>query len=198
MTKFLPRQRVPEGCLPGFPSRYTVVRGDTMFKIAQRFGVSLDALIKNNEHITNPDLIFPGDVLCVPTLLISPCCIILRPQRPMLPGITPDTSGVALIRSLTTKDQDSVSILAVDMPPPSELGNFDTYDGFLSIPNIGGFGFGLFPTPTDPPIWAGTIEINRLLTPDTRILVIPVNSQTGVSGETPVLKGIIEPCTQQP
>ena len=38
-------------------------RGDTMFLIAQRFGVSLNALIAANPHISNPNLIFPGDVL---------------------------------------------------------------------------------------------------------------------------------------
>lgn len=58
--------RVPTHCPPGFTGRYTVVQGDTMFFIAQRFGVSLDALIAANPHIPNPSLIFPGDVLCVP------------------------------------------------------------------------------------------------------------------------------------
>ncbi|HQD20082.1 MAG TPA: LysM peptidoglycan-binding domain-containing protein [Bacillota bacterium] len=58
--------RVPVSCLPGFQGRYTVQPGDTMFFIAQRFGVSLNALIAANPHITNPALIFPGDVLCVP------------------------------------------------------------------------------------------------------------------------------------
>jgi LysM repeat protein len=37
-----------------------------MFFIAQRFEVSLDALIAANPHISNPNLIFPCDVLCVP------------------------------------------------------------------------------------------------------------------------------------
>lgn len=58
--------RVPKQCPPGFTGRYTVVQGDTMFFIAQRFGVSLNALIAANPHIPNPSLIFPGDVLCVP------------------------------------------------------------------------------------------------------------------------------------
>ncbi len=58
--------RVPASCPPGFQGRYTVVSGDTMFFIAQRFGVSLQALINANPHITNPNEIFPGDVLCVP------------------------------------------------------------------------------------------------------------------------------------
>ena len=58
--------RHPVFCPPGFQGRYTVAPGDTMFFIAQRFGVSLDALIAANPQIANPALIFPGDVLCVP------------------------------------------------------------------------------------------------------------------------------------
>jgi LysM repeat protein len=59
--------RVPATCPPGFQGRYTVRSGDTMFLIAQRFGVTLQALIDANPHITNPDVIFPCDVLCVPS-----------------------------------------------------------------------------------------------------------------------------------
>ncbi|MGI6037130.1 MAG: LysM peptidoglycan-binding domain-containing protein [Limnochordia bacterium] len=61
-----PSGRVPASCPPGFQGRYTVRSGDTMFLIAQRFGVSLQALINANPHISNPNVIFPGDVLCVP------------------------------------------------------------------------------------------------------------------------------------
>ncbi|WP_350343443.1 LysM peptidoglycan-binding domain-containing protein [Proteinivorax tanatarense] len=58
--------RVPTDCPPGFKRRYTVTSSDTMFLIAKRFGVSLQALINANPHIPNPNVIFPGDVLCVP------------------------------------------------------------------------------------------------------------------------------------
>ncbi len=58
--------RVPCRCPAGFRGRYTIVSGDTMFFIAQRLGISLDALIAANPHIKNPNVIFPGDVLCVP------------------------------------------------------------------------------------------------------------------------------------
>ncbi|MFO8060587.1 MAG: LysM peptidoglycan-binding domain-containing protein [Bacillota bacterium] len=61
-----PPGRAPDRCPPGW-RRYTVRSGDTMFSIAERFGVSLDQLIRANPHITDPAVIFPGDVLCVPS-----------------------------------------------------------------------------------------------------------------------------------
>ncbi len=66
MSSYPNHPRVPKHCPPGFLGRYTVVQGDSMFSIAQRFGVSLDALIAANPQIPNPKIIFPGDVLCVP------------------------------------------------------------------------------------------------------------------------------------
>lgn len=57
---------------PGVPCPggriYRVVSGDTMFEIARRFGVTLDALIQANPQITNPDLIYPGQEICVPVM----------------------------------------------------------------------------------------------------------------------------------
>lgn len=43
-----------------------VKKGDTMFLIAKREGVTLEALIKANPQIKNPDLIFPGDKIIIP------------------------------------------------------------------------------------------------------------------------------------
>lgn len=57
---------------PGLPCSngqvYRVVRGDTMFEIARRFGVSLDALIGANPQISDPNLIYPGQEICIPGL----------------------------------------------------------------------------------------------------------------------------------
>ena len=61
----VPRAPAPPGCPPG-STRYTVQPGDSMFTIARRFGVSLDALIRANPQISNPSLIFPGQQLCIP------------------------------------------------------------------------------------------------------------------------------------
>lgn len=45
---------------------YTVQRGDSMFLIAQRFGVPLDRLIAANPQIADPSMIFIGQRICVP------------------------------------------------------------------------------------------------------------------------------------
>ncbi|MDE0195190.1 MAG: LysM domain-containing protein [bacterium] len=44
---------------------YTVQAGDTLFSVAQRFGVSLDDVIEAN-NISNPDVIYEGDTLTIP------------------------------------------------------------------------------------------------------------------------------------
>jgi spore coat assembly protein SafA len=50
---------------PGGQS-YTVQKGDTMKKIAERYGISLDALIKANPQVTNINLIYVGQKLSIP------------------------------------------------------------------------------------------------------------------------------------
>jgi spore coat assembly protein SafA len=45
---------------------YIVQPGDTLSDIAERFGVSLSDLENANPQITNPDLIFPGEVVYIP------------------------------------------------------------------------------------------------------------------------------------
>jgi LysM repeat protein len=44
---------------------YTVVSGDTLFKIAQRFGTTIQAIVAAN-NISNPNLIFVGQVFNIP------------------------------------------------------------------------------------------------------------------------------------
>jgi LysM repeat protein len=48
------------------PTTYVVQRGDWLARIAQRFGVNLFDLIRVN-NIRNPNWIFPGQVLTIPT-----------------------------------------------------------------------------------------------------------------------------------
>ncbi len=46
---------------------HTVVSGDTMWKIAVRYEVGISEMKAANPHIANPDLIYPGQVLHIPT-----------------------------------------------------------------------------------------------------------------------------------
>ena len=46
---------------------YTVQSGDSLNSIASRFGVSLSALEQDNPQITDPSLIFRGEVINIPT-----------------------------------------------------------------------------------------------------------------------------------
>lgn len=58
---------------------YTVMPGDTMYEIATRFGISLDAILQANPNIGNPDLIYPGQVIVIPTMGV--------PGEGTIPGI---------------------------------------------------------------------------------------------------------------
>ncbi|SHK49754.1 SafA/ExsA family spore coat assembly protein [Thermocrinis minervae] len=52
--------------LPTNPHTYTVQPGDTLSKIAKRYGLSLDELIKANPGIKDPNLIYPGQKIKIP------------------------------------------------------------------------------------------------------------------------------------
>ena len=46
---------------------HRVVSGDTMWKIAVKYEVGLSEIKSANSHISNPNLIYPGQVLNIPT-----------------------------------------------------------------------------------------------------------------------------------
>ena len=48
--------------------KHTVVPGDSMWKIAVKYQVGLSEIIAANDHIKNPALIYPGQVLNVPVV----------------------------------------------------------------------------------------------------------------------------------
>jgi len=166
--------RVPKNCPPAFLGRYTVLPGDTFYNIAQIFRVRLEALAVNNPHIPNPNILFPGDVLCVPGLIPYPCCIILQP----LGRVPFGTGGVAFV-SFAPRGGQAVSFMA-------------------TLPQRG-FGNQLFATPEDPPTWSTRVELPTVATvrPNSRAVIGPFNSMTGISGPT-ILEGIIRSGSCQP
>ena len=48
---------------------HTVVKGDTMWKLAVQYQVGTSEIISANPQIANPDLIYPGQILNIPQIL---------------------------------------------------------------------------------------------------------------------------------
>lgn len=61
-------KQTPPPTSPPPPSgqTYYVKKGDTLRKIADRFGTTVDALLKLNPKITNPNLIYVGQAITLP------------------------------------------------------------------------------------------------------------------------------------
>lgn len=57
---------------------YTVRRGDTLIKIASRFGVTLSAILRANPQIKNPDRIYAGQRINIPTAGSKPPAVTQR------------------------------------------------------------------------------------------------------------------------
>ena len=53
--------------IPTSETRRTVGRGDTLYSIARRHGVSLQRLIAANPQIANPNRVYPGQTVVIPT-----------------------------------------------------------------------------------------------------------------------------------
>lgn len=51
---------------------YTIMAGDTLFAIAQRFNVSVQAIINANPGI-NPNFLQIGQVICIPRRCFTIC-----------------------------------------------------------------------------------------------------------------------------
>ena len=112
----------PPACPNGFI--YTVQPGDTLFLIAQRFGVTLQALIAANPQIPNPNVIFPGQQICVPTggapqVPTVECCMLLFRTANVPRG--PEAGGVARIFQSATGGAN-VLIGTIDLPAPTVFG----------------------------------------------------------------------------
>jgi LysM repeat protein len=170
--------RIPESCPEGFKGRYVVSPGDSLYMLSQIFRVRLEALYSANHHIPNPNLIIPGDVLCVPSPIPIPCCVELQKK-----GRIPFGTGATAYVNFGPRGGQAISILAT-LPAPSYFGNYDIYITTAYFRDIGGFGNELFPTSEDPPTWSSRIDLPTAvsLSSDVRITIQPSSSNTGTSG----------------
>lgn len=92
---------------------HTVAKGDTMWKIASRYQVGTQEVIDANPQISNPNLIYPGQVLTVPQLnaavsaFESEVVRLVNEQR-VQNGLKPLTENWELSRVARYKSQDMV------------------------------------------------------------------------------------------
>lgn len=139
---------------------YTVRPGDSLFLIAQRFGVPLPALIAANPQITNPNLIFPGQVICIPGTQIPTieCCMLLF-RTANLPSI-PQAQAGGVARVFQAPNQNgNVLVATIGLPPPSALGG-NVYVAWIRRPGLPAIPFQLLqtgPVVTEPGVWVGAI-----------------------------------------
>ena len=90
---------------------HTVVSGDTMWKIAVKYQVGLSEIKSANAHIANSELIYPGQVLNIPTVdsqvtTYEKEVIRLVNQERTKNGLSPLTEDWQLSRVARFKSQD--------------------------------------------------------------------------------------------
>lgn len=92
---------------------HTVVKGDTMWKIASKYQIGVSEIIQANPKIPNPNLIYPGQVLTIPAentsvLAFEQEVIRLVNEQRVKNGLKPLTANWELSRVARFKSQDMV------------------------------------------------------------------------------------------
>ncbi len=86
----------PPVSYPPSGGTYTVQWGDTLGKIAAKTGASVASLLAANPQITNPSLIYTGQVIYLPAgVVTSPS---YPPQPPACPTQSPSTSTYKIVK----------------------------------------------------------------------------------------------------
>lgn len=135
---------------------YTVQRGDTLYSISRRFGVSVQEIAAAN-HLVNPDLIYAGQTLVIPDASPpsgggneSPTQPLPAPQPPISGGgIYVVQSGDTLLRIAA---RYGVTVQALVQANNLSNPNLIYAGQSLIIPGLPGPGVpGATPQPTPPP-----------------------------------------------
>ena len=93
---------------------HTVVKGDTMWKLAVKYEIGTSEIIQANPHISNPNLIYPGQVLSIPQLNTTVTSFeseVIRLVNDIRAsnGLKPLTANWELSRVARYKSQDMVN-----------------------------------------------------------------------------------------
>ncbi|MCM3761187.1 hypothetical protein M3212_10380 [Alkalihalobacillus oceani] len=127
--------------------------------------------------------------------ITTPCSMVLNPIDKELKN----TQGVALVYKVQLRPpsfaRTNISILGVHLPEPSTYGDYDSYEGFVFIPEEISWRFKLYPTPEqESPTWAGRFdEITAEMGENVVVQVRLSNSKTEKLGPI-ILESNIKSC----
>ncbi|MEG6616229.1 LysM peptidoglycan-binding domain-containing protein [Peptococcaceae bacterium 1198_IL3148] len=116
----------PTECPPG-SREYTIRAGDTFFRLAQRFGVSVDDIIAANPGV-DPNRLQVGQVVCIPQPDVPPCpggrLYVIRPGDNLF--VIARRNNISLERLIAAnpqiEDPDVVSVgETICIPPASGM-----------------------------------------------------------------------------
>lgn len=80
------------------PITYIVQPGDNLTRIAQAYGTSVNAILSLNPQITNPSLIYPGEVLQIPVgTVTTPVIPVTGASAQIVPSTGPQGSYVQVV-----------------------------------------------------------------------------------------------------
>ena len=102
-------------------AQYTVLPGDNLFRIGLAFGVPWPDIAAAN-GLTNPNLIFPGQVLCIPAAAGTPA--------PTATGPTP-TPGATATATATKPATATAAPTATGQPAPTAVPTVVSPPGFV-------------------------------------------------------------------
>ncbi len=83
---------LPEGLPPGFRIEYTVMPGDVLALIAEKFNSTVEDILKQNEDtLEDIDAIYPGQILIIRINLVTPVPTAIGAETEQKPAGTPGT-----------------------------------------------------------------------------------------------------------
>lgn len=182
---------------PQCPGEYYIVQpGDTLFLIAQRFNTTVEAILRVNPQITNPNIIFVGQRICIPiAVLPADCGIVLTLSSEAAPALPRIAGGVVLVQSLEAGEY-ALTFAATGIPSPETIGNFNSYIGTITIEGQHHSAILAVSAPFgQEPSWIGTriIPFNTFNYPNAPVTIAPFNIEADIRGN-PILGGTIADC----
>lgn len=116
------------------PATYTVVPGDSMWKIAVKYQIGLSELVKANPQIKNPALIYPGQKITIPNIddikAIENEVIRLVNIERSKAGVAPLSANWELSRVARYKSQDMINKGYFSHQSPTYGSPFDMMQNF--------------------------------------------------------------------